>query len=122
MISTSGPVNLLEKVENSRMWINASDLCCRLNHLPDFNALGTINGNTEGFKIFGKLIWSGRTGNRDHIARLRHLPGQNELRQSATFAVGMLLKLLDKLHIGIPVFCHETWVSQADVASGNAAW
>ena len=75
MIGLSGPINLLEKVENSRMWINASDLSCRLDHLPDFNALGTDNGNTEGLKIFGKLIRSGRTGNRDHIARLRHLPG-----------------------------------------------
>lgn len=39
-----------------------------------------INGNTEGLEIFGKLTGCSRARYRDHVARLRHLPGQNELR------------------------------------------
>ena len=79
-ISLSSPINLPANLENSHMRIDALDLCFRLNRLPDFNALGIIDGNTEGLEIFGKLICSGRAGDRDHIARLRHLQGQNKLR------------------------------------------
>lgn len=103
------------------MRIDASDLCFCLDHFPDTKGLDIIDGNTKGLQIFGKLICSGRAGDRNYIARLRHLPGQNKLGQGATFAIGILLKLVDKVHIGVPISGHETGMSQADVTSGNAA-
>lgn len=104
------------------MWIDTSDLCRCLNYLPNSNTLGRVDIHVKGLEIFVNMVCDCRAGDWDHIPRLRHLPRQNKLRQSAAFVISMLLELLHQLHVCAPILGHETRMGKAEIASGNAIW